>query len=169
MIVLLAVLGAVSGLASVPLHDGGGAQLVPTHRAVFALPDGWTRYRTPSSNRITSDTYVTGVRMPGGLTCRLLLRMRAALRHAPPTRDFAVQERGRTGTLQWYLGPDDHGLRAVAQRRAPPSLRSVQRLYAGYEMTLVAEDPGGSCADAAAKQRGALRGAIRSARLVRRA
>jgi hypothetical protein len=165
---LLAVLGAVTTLASVPLHDGGGSDLVRSHRAVFTLPDGWTRYRTVSTGTVTSDTYVTGLRAPGGLTCRVLLSTRAALRHAPPERDFDVQERGRAGTLRWYLGLEEGALRAVAQRRAPLSLRTARRLYTGYEMTLRAESPGTVCDDAALKQRAALRLAMRSIRLRRR-
>ena len=168
MIALLALLGAVTGLASVPLHDGGGSRVVRSHRAVFVLPDGWSRYRTVSTNSVTRDTYVTGVRIAGGLTCRVLLITRATLRHAPPPRDFAIEERGTSGTLRWYLGSESRGLRAVAQRRAPPSLRTARRLYAGYVMTLAAEDGGEICAIAALKQRAALRGAIRSVRLARR-
>jgi hypothetical protein len=160
VIALLAVLGAVTGLASVPLHDDGGSQLVRSHRAVFTLPDGWTR--------LASHTYATSVRIPGGLTCRVRLTTRAALRHAPPTRDFSVDERGAAGTLRWYLGTTDSGLRAVAQRPAPPSLRTARRLYAGYQMTLVSEDSTETCTTAAVKQRGALRDAIRSIRLARR-
>ena len=169
MVAILAVLGALTSLASVPLHDGGGSQVVRSHRAVFALPDGWTRYRTVSAGTVTSDTYVIGVRLAGGLTCRVLLTTRAALRRAPPARDFDVGERGSAGTLRWYLGTTDEGLRAVAQRPAPASLRSARRLYTGYEMTLSAEDRSDACADAALKQRGALRSAIRSVRLRRRA
>jgi len=169
VIALLALLGAVTGLASVPLHDGGGSRVVRSHRAVFALPDGWTRHRTVSAGTVTSDTYVIGVRIPGGLTCRVLLTTRAALRRAPPPRDFDVGERGTAGTLRWYLGTADDGLRAVAQRPAPPSLRSARRLYTGYEMTVSAEDRSDICANAALKQRGVLRRAIRSVRLRRRA
>jgi hypothetical protein len=156
VLALLALLGSLTGLAGVPLHDGGGSQVVRSHRAVFVLGDGWARLR--------SDTYASGVRMPGGLTCRVLLTTRAALRHAPPARDFAVEERGRAGTLRWYLGMTDGELRAIAQRRAPPSLRTTRRPYTGYEMTLTAE-AGETCAPAAVKQRGVLRTAIRSIRL----
>jgi hypothetical protein len=161
VVAILAVLGALTSLASVPLQDGGGSQVVRSHRAVFALPDGWTR--------TGSRTYAIGVRLPGGLTCRMLETTRATLRHAPPARDFDVQERGTSGTLRWYLGTSDEGLRAVAARRAPASLRSSRRLYTSYEMTLRAEDQSDSCANAALKQRGALRRAIRSVHLRRRA
>ena len=161
MVAILAVLGALTSLASVPLHDGGGSQVVRSHRAVFALPDGWTR--------TGSRTYAIGVRLPGGLTCRMLLTTRAALRHAPPRRDFDVGERGSAGTLRWYLGTSDEALRAVARRPAPASLRSARRPYTGYEMTLSAEDRTDTCADVALKQRGTLRSAIRSVRLRRRA
>jgi hypothetical protein len=157
VLALLAVLGAVTGLASVPLHDAGGSRVVRSHRAVFTLPDGWTR--------LGSRTYATVLRVPGGLTCRVRLTTRAALRHAPPLRDFTIDERGAAGTLRWYLGTEGRGLRAVAQRRAPPSLRTARRLYAGYEMTLASEDSTEACATAAFKLRGALRGAIRSIRL----
>jgi hypothetical protein len=164
VIELLAVLGAVTGLANVPLHDGGGSQIVRSHRATFTMPDGWVRYRTVSTNALTTDTYVTVVHMSGGLTCRVLLTTRAALRRSPPTRSFTVQERGTAGTLRWRLGTADRGLQAVAHRRAPPSLRTTRRPYAGYEMSLTAE-AGETCVSAAVKQRGVLRSAIRSIRL----
>jgi hypothetical protein len=156
---LLALLGAVTALGSVPLHDGGGSQAVRSHRVVFALGDGWVRYRR--------DTYVLAVRTAGGLTCRVLLRTRGTLRRRAPRPDFAVAERGTAGTLRWRLGERATSYAAVAHRRAPPSLRTPRRPYVGYAMDLRAESPGQECANAVAKQRGTLRSAIGSIRLTR--
>jgi hypothetical protein len=162
-IAVLLVPASAASAASVPLHDGGGSRTVAGKRALFALPDGWTRYRTVSSNARTSDTYVHAARISADRTCRFLLSTRAQLQRRHPTTPSRVSERGRRGSLHWYLDAADRGYAAVAYRAAPESLASERRRYAAYRMTLIAEDSG--CDGEVVKQRGVLRSAIRSARL----
>ncbi|MBJ7521784.1 MAG: hypothetical protein JHC84_18950 [Solirubrobacteraceae bacterium] len=166
--------------ATAPLRatgDGGGPQrALKSHVVGYALSSAWTRYGTVSGNA-TTDTYYRDHRV-GDVTCRLLLTAAGQLTKGRPSvasgsvvradYTFAIDRRGRAGSLRWYLGATRagssvEGIAAMGYERVSPKLRSASRKYVVFDMRVSVETRSAACDGAPDKYAGTLGQAIRTA------
>ncbi|MFA9269460.1 MAG: hypothetical protein ACEQSX_01700 [Baekduiaceae bacterium] len=171
---------AHAGTVQVPLgvpDASGQAHASPTERVAFTLSSEFQRGETVNGN---PSGYERSVPLDDGTVCTVTLLGGGRIQRKRPVADeglfgsihgiFRVTQQGRVGALRWYLGPSGDQRLAAGVARPPVRLRSATRRYVLYSFKL-SNNAGGTPQEAAClkeqqRSNGALKAAVRSARIV---
>lgn len=157
----------------------GQAHASPTERVAFRLGAEFTRGETVNGN---PSGYERSVPLDDGTVCTVSVGASARIQRKRPVADeglfgsihgvFRVTQQGRVGALRWYLGPSGDQRLAAGVTRPPARLRSATRRYVLFSFKL-SNNAGGTpqeaaCLEEQQRSNGALKAAVRSARIVKK-